>query len=571
MLRGTFLLLLLCSTGLRSAICQEPPTVRATSPLVLVQASPIDKHGAFVGGLKSEDFTLLVDGKPVKISSIDEVLKAPGPVSLPASSGPDLALNTYTNISRRADASPNLVVVLVDFLNTPLGDRMSLRNQLLKYFAKKLSHQQSIAVYGLSMSLILLHPFTENPAALIQVARTLLDRKDLPRASAGSVLLEQPVATDAGGTAGALEAFLSRASLQFYNLDQYDRAMRTLEQFRQLAGALAGVPGHKSVLWLTGDPSPLNPTFMHNIMLQANLATISVSQRQISKAYEDLNGAAISLFPMDVRGVTVRGGMKADEASTRGQIGGALSSGSMRDTPYSGTVDMRQGEAANAALAMEGAAAETGGMVLAGSNELGELLDRAQRLWQSYYVLSFVPETAAKPDSAYHEIKVKLDRPVSKILARQGFVLSSNNLVASNDEIQSDLSEALKSPLDLTSLGLTLTLDAPQVSEDEVRLPFALTIGPADLEAKQDEKGFRFEFVMAAVVRDPSGKIVSNKGERVSTVFSADQIEEVKENGLTRRGELEYTSEGRCSARLIVRDINSRRMGSITIMLPDSR
>ena len=57
--------------------------------------------------------------------------------------------------------------------------------------------------------------------------------------------------------------------------------------------------------------------------------------------------------------------------------------------------------------------------MLAGSNNIEELLDRAHKLWSSYYMLAFVPERPAENSPpAYHKIKVNVDRKGVRILAR---------------------------------------------------------------------------------------------------------------------------------------------------------
>src|SRR5262245_28162823 len=50
---------------------QEPFTLKTTTEVVLVNVTVRDKDGAFVRDLKPEDFTILEDGKPQKILSID--------------------------------------------------------------------------------------------------------------------------------------------------------------------------------------------------------------------------------------------------------------------------------------------------------------------------------------------------------------------------------------------------------------------------------------------------------------------------------------------------------------------
>src|SRR5438093_10989769 len=111
--------------------------------------------------------------------------------------------------------------------------------------------------------------------------------------------------------------------------------------------------------------------------------------REIAATYEALNGAGISLFPVDIRDIRNPG------------LAGAQAAGSHRDvmeylvqiqpsenSAYGSGVSRREGESGNAAMAMETAAAETGGEVFRGLSDLSALLNRAQQRWSAYYILS---------------------------------------------------------------------------------------------------------------------------------------------------------------------------------------
>ena len=265
-----FVLILGLSTFLEPvAPAQNATTIRSSSSLVLVPVSALDKSGNFVADLSAHDFQIFVDGKSVEVASFDAVRE----MSPPSAGKPGLptALHpqTFRNISEFSASQPNLVVLFVDYLNTRLVDRMGLREGMLKYLANQLKPDQEIAAYGLTERLVLLQPFTRDPSALIAVARDLLKQKGQPRDPIGGKPLIKPgmdpksndKSTDRGME--FLEAVNARKE---YNLDQLHRAQRTLEAFRELAGSFGGVPGKKTVIWLTGDASPLNPTLLYRII-----------------------------------------------------------------------------------------------------------------------------------------------------------------------------------------------------------------------------------------------------------------------------------------------------------------
>src|SRR5271157_3891060 len=59
---------LLLTACLATVMAQTAPTFKANANLVIVNVSATDKAGLPVEGLKAEDFTVLEDGKPQKVS-----------------------------------------------------------------------------------------------------------------------------------------------------------------------------------------------------------------------------------------------------------------------------------------------------------------------------------------------------------------------------------------------------------------------------------------------------------------------------------------------------------------------
>lgn len=120
-----------------------------------------------------------------------------------------------------------------------------------------------------------------------------------------------------------------------------------MAQFREPAGSFAGVAGKKTVLWLTGDASPLNPTLMNVINFSdPSSEPLRVQWRDVAATYEALSNANISVFPVDVRGARNPGLEKPDEASNHHDFmqSMALSQGA----EYPSAVSRREGEAGNA-------------------------------------------------------------------------------------------------------------------------------------------------------------------------------------------------------------------------------
>ena len=558
------------------AVCtQNQATIRSSSSLVLVPVSALDKSGKFVPDLSAHDFQIFVDGKPVEITSFDAITEGLVPSAGSGSTSAALPPNTYRNISEFSARQPNLVILFVDYLNTRLVDRMGLREGMLKYLANKLQPDQEIAAYGLTERLVTLQPFTRDPSALIAAARDWLKQKGQPRDPiVGKPLIKpgiEPMTyAKVKGTDLPMEFFQALQARKEYNLDQLHRAQRTLEAFRELAGSFGGIPGKKTVIWLTGDASPLNPTLLYRIIGPDKSAqTDPTPWWQMAKTYEVLNAAGISVFPVDIRGIANPGLLSAGDTISHEEFNQTVRGSQADDmSMYANPTDLRQGEAANAALAMGAVAGETGATVLAGNNDIGELLGRAHKLWSNYYVLAFVPE---KPENesvpAYHAIRVNVNRRGVHVLARKGYVSRPEALISADTEIRRDLVEAATSPVDLSSIALELILQEFK-SGDRIRhFPFSIKVSGALLGAAS-EKGAPYDMSIAILVRDQDGKFDAPVGKRLRGTVPQAAISNVATNGMKYDAEFETPAGGPCFGRVIVRDNLTGRVGTITLALP---
>jgi len=585
-----FALIALAMLALSRATAQTEPVFRTTSEVVLVPASVLDKHGQPVSGLKREDFELRVDGKPTAITAVDEI-SGPPPAADVRPTLREPPANTVTNVAPVESSRRSWVVLLVDFINTTLSQRMELRNQLLKFLTTELRPGQQIGMYALSNSLVLLHPFTSDTKPLIEAASRLVQEKGTPAPPANAGFLSAApqavagvIAAGPGGSAsfapqsgrpGAgvgndIESFLLSAQWQEAVYTTHTRAANTLLQFRQLANSFAGVAGKKTVLWLTGDASPLNPTMMNMMVLDDMAAEpLRVQRREVAATYEALNGAGISVFPVDIRGVVNPGLASPGETPNHPDFMQNLAQSQPGDNvPYSSTTSRRVGEAGNAVLAMETAAVETGGQVLRGSNDLSELLGRAQEVWSSYYVLAFTPEAESRGKSAaYHRIEVKVPGRAAQVLYRRGYIARPESLIASEGELQRDVADASTSPIDLTAVPLTLKL-VPEDNRVSSRGPhFLLGIPGGMLQRADTPQGSRYNFSIFILLKDSKGKVLSSLGDKIDRVFGPAQAAGIAKNGFFYPGRFDAPAAERCFGRIVVRDNLSGHLGTITVQI----
>src|ERR1700691_4499283 len=135
-LRSSLTLFVLASSlAFPGAHSQNPPaetaapSLRTSSTLVLVAVVATDRDNP-VHGLDRSRFHILEDGTEQAISSFDEHQPAAAPPAFLAPAA--LPPNTYTNLPAYPD-SPAVNVLLLDALNTPLGDQTRVRRRMIDY------------------------------------------------------------------------------------------------------------------------------------------------------------------------------------------------------------------------------------------------------------------------------------------------------------------------------------------------------------------------------------------------------------------------------------------------------
>lgn len=323
------------------------------------------------------------------------------------------------------------------------------------------------------------------------------------------------------------------------------------------------------MLWLTEDASPLNPTLMNSVNFgDPSSVPLRLEWRELQATYEALNGAGISLFPVDIRGIGNAGLANPGETPSHAEFMQNLALAQPGDrTVYSSATSRRQGESANAVMAMETAAVETGGQVLKGSNDLSELLGRAQDLWSSYYVLAFAPEPESGKSPVYRRIEVRVPGRAAQVLYRRGYTSRPESLIASEDELRRDVGDASASPVDLTAIPLTLKL-APEEGRGSSQGPrFTLAIPAAMLQRADTPQGSRYDFSIFIVLKDSKGNVLANLGDKIDRVFSPSEAAAIARRGFLYPGRFDAPAAERSFGRIIVRDNLSGRVGTVTVQI----
>ena len=244
-------------------------TLQVYSRLTVVDVTATDADGKPVHGLKRSDFTMLEDGKPQPIRSFEEVSSQY--VEPPREMPP----NVYTNLQPPPPTSA-VNILLLDFANEAPVDSNNFqqvsRSTRLQHDVKQAAMDAieamppgtRVAVLSMTNSLRILQGFTSNQAIL----KAAVDAAPYDLEGHGN---DQNVQADM-------------------------RNQMVLETFQQIASDVATIKGRKNLIWFSmGIPQITDPN------LRGSLPEYS---KPLSLAYDALTASQVSVYPIDVAGVS---------------------------------------------------------------------------------------------------------------------------------------------------------------------------------------------------------------------------------------------------------------------------
>ena len=479
------LLLMLPPTAAPQA-APDPVVIQVGTRLVLVNVVAKDKHGNPLGDLNRDDFVLRDNGQEQKLQffSLEEARQTASAFS----SSP--AQLTFTN--RPGPSIGAVTVFLFDELNTQLTDQELAKKDFLRYL-RGLPAASRVAVFVLGDSLSQLHDFSEDMASLLAAVAKHSNRinpevqaSTAPPASSNSLTGDQK-------TTAQWDSFMQASNQPYVAYTETVRATRTAAALETIAGHLEGIPGRKTLIWISGgfpiqlglrnkvdsipqsSPSArasggaggrgrsqaaeegaeraqaaraaarsraaaaANRVRSPPSLNQEMPGTGQSFENDVARAIRALNETDVAVYPGDARGITVAAAFQADRSSMvkRSKPPKALSA---PDFDYE---------------TLETLAEQTGGRrAFHHMNDLGSAIQDAASDARVTYSLAFSPPAStAWLDGSYHRLEVTVKRTGVKLRYRPGYVAARDTAVAPS------LAEAIANPVALAGIGFTVHLE----------------------------------------------------------------------------------------------------------------
>jgi VWFA-related protein len=575
----------------------DTDVVRISTNLVQIDAVVTDKNGQQVTDLKANDFEVLQDGRPQKVTNLSYISTQPNNSSGVISRNPTPSLPANAPVpavALRPDQVRRTIALVVDDLGLSFESTAFVRKTLTKFINEQMQPGDLVAIIRTSAGAGALQQFTSDKrqlaAAIDRVRWYPLGRGSVAAFAPlePDVMAETATAISRGGEGSSLAERAAAnarrlgeaAQLEADDLNELKEetfTVGTLGALSYVVRGLSQLPGRKSVLLVSDGfqlfskvkrdaPSVPNdgPSGVGIVDTDApSLITNIRVLETLRKLTDEANRSSVVINTMDTRGLQTLTLTAADNTTGLG-VNRVRQEVADRER---GFFDTQAGLAYIARL--------TGGLAIQNENDLNKGLQRVLDDQAGYYLIGYRPDESTFDTqtgrSTFHKITVKLDRPGLRVRSRSGFFGVADK-EARELRKSGDLATALASPFAAADVHLRLT----SLFGDDDRLGSILSsvlyIDGHDLTFKEGPDGWHeADIEVLAYTFGAYGEVIDSLSRTHKIRAHAESYESIIRDGLLYTVNVPIKKAGAYQLRIAVRDTASKRVGSASqfVEVPD--
>jgi len=572
------LFVLLCFGAGQYAAQQAPSTggvIRIDVNLVQVDAVVTDSKGKAVTDLSRDDFEILQDGQPQKLTAFEYVIVKDRAAMLdnlifnvePANPVVGVPAPPRRTALKR-DQIRRTIALVVDDLALSFDSVVHVRDSLQKWVKNEMQEGDLVAIVRTSAGLGSLQRFTMDKQviyAAIDLIRYQPGRVGVssfapatgaPPAAINPETGEQVVDPETGQV---VRDFIDRSVFE----DEVEHAytVGTLGAIQYVVRGLRDLPGRKSLILFS---ESMKFTFIEGPgIVRSTSLTSATNESRIRRLADEASRSSVVIYAIDPRGVIYTGLTAEDNLSgmTDQEINRI---GSDRTTRL---IESRDG--------MIILAERTGGLFVHDNNDIPRALRRTIDDGDGYYLLGYQPDLSTfeqSQKSAFHSIKVRVKRPGLTVRSRNGFYgrADSENVVPQTRKTQ--ITSALMSPFASDDLRVRLTGLFSPAEKGASTIQALLHVDARDLKFSDAPDGSKTaEGDIVAVTFDADGEQIDSIARSWKVAVPKESLDKVLMSGLVYTAVVPVKKPGGYQLRAVVRDSSSQRLGSAMqfIEVPD--
>jgi VWFA-related protein len=543
-------LLLFCS--ILAAQTVPEPTLRITVNLVQVDAVVIDSHGRRVTDLTKDDFVILQDGKPHKVTHCTYFAvppAAPVPSAISAPAGTPVAVRALKPSQTR-----RVVALVIDDLGMAFSSVHFARQALKQWVDEQMQPGDLVSVVRTGANGGAFQQFT-NDKRLLHASIDRARWNGLGRAESDAV---KELDFGVENLNPKIRKGVKDAILTNENMQHQMSSVGTVGALTWVVTGLQQMPGRKSVillsdgfkLWVFEKTGP-----------DEFARVLDRLSTQLRKLTDLANRTGVAIHTIDARGLqTGRPGAKTGFRPEN-------------------VVDLSS--ITNNWDGLRFLAAETGGLFTKNDNDIPAAVDKSVADQNGYYMLGYNPGPDTfklkKGKSKYHRVAVKVTRPGLEVRARAGFLgipdeprvepaqAQGRNPIVNRERL---LLDSIASPFQAEGIRLHLAALFGNAADTGSYVHAMVHIDGRDLTFVKDGAGFHkatIDVVLATFDADSEAKGSVNKDHAIRVPDA--EFERAVKDGFLYRAVLPMKKMGAYQFRVGVRDATSGKFGSASQFL----
>jgi VWFA-related protein len=553
---------------------EDSDVVRITTNLVQFDAVVTDKKGQQVTDLQPEDFEVTVNGRRQSITNFSYVVAQPGAVSGPTQPAPpsrDRAAPYVPPARMKPGDVRRTVALVVDDLGVSFESMAYVRKALKKFVDEQMQPGDLVAIMRTSAGMGALQQFTSDKTILNRAIERV---RWYPRGRVGVNAFE-PI----GGGLPSLDSMKQDGpsgggGQKKDNASGDHDSAQELEDFRTQTfsvgtlGALSfivrgmdSLPGRKSVVLFSEGFKIVDRKIADPRSSSDASRVLAALRRLVDLA----NRAAVVFYAVDARGLPYLGLNAADSSA-------GMSSRNITDQ-----LNSRSSEYFDTQTGLSYLAAETGGLFMHDSNDLGGAAQRALDDQKGYYLIGFRPDDSVfdttRGRRRFNDLGVKVKRSGLRVRSRSGFigVPDSEAKPPRTTRVQ-QLVGALASPFASGDVPLRLTSLVGGDRAGGAVVSSLMHIDMNGVKFTEEPDGWRKAVIdVVALTFGEEGNVIDEVNRTETVRVRGEAYDLVRREGLVYQMQVPVKKPGAYQLRVAVRDASTEKLGSASqfIEVPD--